>query len=252
MCQFTAKVALVLLSTAFWVVAVCLFIIGSIVFAEYKHYDQINDAWFTLIPAIVLLGVGILLVLIGVVGCVGAVKEQRCLLGLFSTILLIIFAGLLVSAILAYIYKKSVSDQIETGMDKVLKRYGLNDSEPFTNQMDYIQQKLQCCGVHNYTDWLDTPWYKNQLYVPKHNYPDSCCPTNTNSSNTYCLSDKVFNKGCFDLVTNVFNNHLMISAIAALIILIILVLGVVFACVLMCKQRNSTPYSILSNEGMRV
>lgn len=72
----------------FWlqVVAACLFIIGSIVFTEYRHYDQINDAWFTLIPAIVLLGVGILLVLIGVVGCVGAVKEQRCLLGLVRTL----------------------------------------------------------------------------------------------------------------------------------------------------------------------
>lgn len=60
----------------------------------------------------------------------------------FSTILLVIFAGLLVSAILAYIYKTSVSDQIETGMIKVLNRYGLNDSEPFTNQMDYIQKKV--------------------------------------------------------------------------------------------------------------
>lgn len=71
-----------------------------------------------------------------------------CLRVQFSTILLIIFAGLLVSAILAYIYKNSVSDQIKTGMDKVLNRYGQNDSEPFTNQMDYIQQKVHINAIY--------------------------------------------------------------------------------------------------------
>jgi hypothetical protein len=60
----------------------------------------------------------------------------------FCTILIVIFVGLVASAVLAYIYKKPVIDGIENGMDNLLNDYGHNDSKAMTDQMDYIQQKV--------------------------------------------------------------------------------------------------------------
>lgn len=257
MCSNTAKVVLIVISTGFWLLAGCLFAVGSIVFAQYRHYEQIEEAWYTLVPALLLLGVGMLFVLIGVAGCVGACKEQRCLLGMFGTTLIIIITGLVVSVILAYVYKKQAVSDVKTGVDKLFNNYGMNNSEAVTDQVDFIQQKLQCCGRHNYTDWQNTWWYHNQK--GEHMlYPNSCCPVNTNGSSletngTYCGIDKVFPDGCYDLVENVFLNYLTISAGGAVAILAIMVLGVVFTGVLVCKKRELIPtYSILSDDNMHV
>ena len=54
----------------------------------------------------------------------------------------------------------------------------------------YFHQ-LMCCGLHNYTDWLNTTWYeeeKNKTVM----YPSSCCKegkcdysTTTNNTQLY-------------------------------------------------------------------
>lgn len=245
MCRWTAKAFLTILSVLFWAIAALLFAVGSIVFVQYRHYDDLSDAWYTLIPATILLGVGLLLILIGIVGCVGACKEQRCLLGMFFTVLIVIFAGLLISTILAFVYKQPVSDGIEKGMNDILNEYG--NSTELTNQMDYIQQELTCCGIHNHSDWKNSNWYKNQN-VTKH-YPNSCC-----RNNSYCgpSSEDLFKDGCFDKVKDLLLGHLTIVAGVAGGILGVLVLGMIFACVLMCNKKD-VPYSILTNDGgMRV
>jgi hypothetical protein len=60
----------------------------------------------------------------------------------FCSILIVIFVGLVASAVLAYIYKKPVIDGIEHGMDNLLNDYGYNNSKAMTDQMDYIQHKV--------------------------------------------------------------------------------------------------------------
>lgn len=43
-----------------------------------------------------------------------------------------------------------------------------------TQNFDYIQYKLQCCGEANYTDWEHTWWYANSADRIG-NVPQSCC-----------------------------------------------------------------------------
>lgn len=40
--------------------------------------------------------------------------------------------------------------------------------------------QLQCCGVKNYTDWLETPWFNHS---GKYEVPLSCCNKNFHSCN---------------------------------------------------------------------
>lgn len=38
-----------------------------------------------------------------------------------------------------------------------------------------LDVQLVCCGVHNYTSWIDTPWYKSH----NNTVPHSCCKNTT-------------------------------------------------------------------------
>ena len=58
--------------------------IGAWIFLEVKKVDEIADAKYTLLPAAILMACGIFLFILGIIGCVGAFKEQKCLLALVS------------------------------------------------------------------------------------------------------------------------------------------------------------------------
>ena len=63
-----------------------LMFVGAWVYREYKHYDQIADAYYTLVPATIIIGLGVFFFILGLIGCVGAFKEHRCLLGTVGVI----------------------------------------------------------------------------------------------------------------------------------------------------------------------
>ncbi|MFT7808806.1 tetraspanin-3-like [Arapaima gigas] len=54
----------------------------------------------------------------------------------------------------------------------MFQNYTGHSQDPDSNPVDAIQEELQCCGVCNYTDWLNTPWFNQtgRLQVPH-----SCC-----------------------------------------------------------------------------
>lgn len=45
---------------------------------------------------------------------------------------------------------------------------------------DDFPLQLQCCGVMNYTDWLQTPWFNHS---GKYEVPQSCCNKTFHSCN---------------------------------------------------------------------
>uniref|UniRef100_A0A8C9NB69 Tetraspanin-3-like n=1 Tax=Serinus canaria TaxID=9135 RepID=A0A8C9NB69_SERCA len=48
--------------------------------------------------------------------------------------------------------------------------FAISYLDPGNSAVDVIQRKVQCCGVHNYTDWLKA----SSLYHPAC-VPESCC-----------------------------------------------------------------------------
>ena len=65
-------------------VAAGLFFVGGWVFNTYKHFDEIAEANFTLIPASIIIAVGVLMFIVGIVGCIAGFKENKCLLAVVS------------------------------------------------------------------------------------------------------------------------------------------------------------------------
>ncbi|KAL4647931.1 tetraspanin-1-like isoform X1 [Arapaima gigas] len=121
----------------------------------------------------VLIAVGAVLVLMGFLGCCGAIKESPCMLLTFFVIVLLVFIAEVAGAIMLFVFKPLVEELINKLGTQVVesfkKDYGKN--EDLTGLWNSTMSGLHCCGFYNYTDFTASPFN----YMTGGNYPDTCC-----------------------------------------------------------------------------
>uniref|UniRef100_A0A2K6DRW7 CD9 molecule n=1 Tax=Macaca nemestrina TaxID=9545 RepID=A0A2K6DRW7_MACNE len=76
-----------------------------------------NSSFYT--GVYILIGAGALMMLVGFLGCCGAVQESQCMLGLFFGFLLVIFAIEIAAAIWGYSHKDEVVKEVEHGWFRI-------------------------------------------------------------------------------------------------------------------------------------
>lgn len=102
-------------------------------------------------PMLLLVFLGLLLSLLCLTGCVGALRENLCLLRTFSAVLLVLVAAQVLVAIVAYSLQGWITELLRSAMLAAMTRY--QDDLDLRFITDEIQIGLQCCGVDNYRDW---------------------------------------------------------------------------------------------------
>ncbi|XP_074651823.1 tetraspanin-18-like isoform X2 [Tubulanus polymorphus] len=148
-----------------------------------------------------LIACGAIVLILGFLGCCGAIKESKCMLGTFFALLFLIFIILLVGGILAVVFKNKAVTILKEEMSKsMLKQYGIDTANNKTNlaatdAWNAFQTLFTCCGMEggyqsnsSWYAWSASDWYKeqkmaagssNHMYVPK-----SCCTSEALKSNT--------------------------------------------------------------------
>ncbi|RVE76326.1 hypothetical protein OJAV_G00008220 [Oryzias javanicus] len=142
--------------------------------------------------AYVLIGVGAGLVIIGFLGCCGAVRESRCMLLTFFIIVLVIFIVEVAGAIVLFAFDgladKILEDVENEVRSKLQTEFGRDESltSVWTSTMD----QFKCCGYKNYTDFTGSPFN-----VGTGAYPTSCCsnPQDDNLCNLNQVESSVRN-----------------------------------------------------------
>lgn len=76
--------------------------------------------------------------------------------------------------VLVILYQHTVKSYVKNLFSDVLANYGNMNETRMSQNFDYIQHKLQCCGEFNYTDWQRTNWF-NTNHGSEANVPQSCC-----------------------------------------------------------------------------
>lgn len=102
-------------------------------------------------PMLVFLMLGLLLSLLCLTGCVGALRENYCLMRIFSALVLTMVAAQVLAAILAYSLQDKIVGVLRSSMLMAISRY--QDDLDMRFITDEIQTGLQCCGADNYRDW---------------------------------------------------------------------------------------------------
>nr|XP_002120238.1 tetraspanin-9-like [Ciona intestinalis] len=151
-----------------------------------------------------MMAVGSILIIAGLFGCIGSLMENRCMLGTFFTIVLILFVIEVVSIILLFVYWPKA----ETLALNSIHHYDTDKKIPW----DYLQRSMKCCGYTSYTDWGSE-------------IPSSCC-----FHNQTCTvgSKDLYVKGCRSSI----QHYIFIIAIFGVGALLFELLAIVFTCVL--------------------
>lgn len=245
-CNMSARVVLMLLGLVFWACAAGMIFLAVEIFDYIGPISSIYNNIYLAAPAGVLVGLSILLILVGLIGCLGACKESRCLQITFFTLLLVIVMMEITGAVLSIVYKDEVKDAIETGMSSAITKY--NDEEKIQDGWDYMQKTFKCCGVDTYDDWFTTSWGKENVgYVP-----ESCCKKSADGcSGKAILSadlDKIYQDGCHTVVYNDVKMYLAWIIAIAIIFVLVQMTGLICTCVRLWSKRKEQPYEVLGNK----
>jgi len=204
---------IVLIALGIWLVAS-----GSIPGLVTLSFNGTNSALFRN-SAILLIAMGVLVILISVLGMVGAIIENQIVLGVYIALLIVIFCGEIAGGVLAIVFKDQIVTGLTTSLSNQLagqlnqsstdKRYynsQFNDTVCYTSDAgyawDFVQITFQCCGIDNTQsgyESLQTGTYNFKSMCPqlKSAYvPLSCCPfksANTSFGDFHKVPDNEYN-----------------------------------------------------------
>ncbi|XP_010220716.1 PREDICTED: tetraspanin-3 [Tinamus guttatus] len=221
--------------------------VGAYVFITYDDYDHFFEDVYTLIPAVVIIAVGTLLFIIGLIGCCATIRESRCGLATFVIILLLVFITEVVVVVLGYIYRAKVEDEVDHSIQKVYNGYNGTNPDAASRAIDYVQRQLRCCGIHNYSDWENTVWFKQ---TKNNSVPLSCCKAAlSNCTGSLTRPMDLYSEGCEALVVKKLQEIMMYVIWAALAFAAIQLLGMLCACIVLCRRSRDPAYELLITGG---
>lgn len=217
-CIQMLKYILFAFNLLFWATGCAVIAIG-IYFVVHKLYGSLFPDSPSITIGNVLILFGCVIMVFGFLGCMGAIKENKCLLLTFFILLLLILLIEVVLAIALFIYEKEidpyVTKQLSIHFEK--RKQGKDNSTLW----DDIQSGFECCGINGSSDW-------------NNDIPSSCC------KDEKCKQENTFKKGCSASLKSWWENNFLYVGIATICTSVIEVLGMSFALTLYCHISRSS------------
>ncbi|XP_063080218.1 tetraspanin-1-like [Engraulis encrasicolus] len=186
--------------------------------------DQVSNVGYLLIA------VGAVLLILGFLGCCGAVKESKCMLLLFFIIILLVFLAEVAGAIVILVFRPLAEQLIrKLGVEMVediQKQYGTNDD--ITGLWNTTMDTLKCCGFNNYTDFEGSPFHSEYNL-----FPSQCCK----STSSACDADNTSTSpvpGCYEKLVSLIDNNAVVIIGVALGIAVLEILAMVVSMSMYC------------------
>ncbi|KAM3876728.1 CD81 molecule a [Diretmus argenteus] len=176
----------------------------------------------------ILIAVGAVMMVVGFLGCYGAIQESQCLLGTFFACLVILFACEVAAGIWGFMHKDTVSTEMINFYDSVYDKavtdtIGDKDTkQAATSVLKVFHETLNCCGKGTLTAVLTSLADKFGL--------SNVCPQSGSTTN------------CHTRIEELFSDKIYLIGIAALVVAVIMIFEMIFSMVLCCGIRNSPVY----------
>jgi tetraspanin-5 len=200
-------------------------------------------------PAFILICIGTVTFIIGFTGCVGALRENTCLLATYAIFLSVLLLFEMTAGILGFIFKDWIKSQATIGFQTFIIHYREDPDQQ--NLIDWIQEDwLQCCGIEGPKDWDRNNYFNcSSRDVGSREacgVPFSCCKRKPNFlqeiiKNKQCGYDvrkpgfnfdvsKIINeKGCLEATEEWIERNMISLATCSFVILFMQILGICFA-----------------------
>jgi len=189
--------------------------------------------------AYILLVVAALVVIISFFGCCGAIKESKCMLGTYFTLILAMFIVMVVGAVLGY--SGNIEEIIKKPLMEAMKPYDDQSTETgkeaYRNVWNEVQAELRCCGVDDAADWK----IDEHNFPTDFNKPEGCCKWMKNgneiteaAAKETCrkaqATDKVYHfEGCYTKIENKIVDNQDIVVGVAIAVVVVMFLNMLFS-----------------------
>ncbi|XP_036952191.1 CD82 antigen-like isoform X1 [Acanthopagrus latus] len=206
----------------------------------------LNNSTAVKIACYILIGVGAFSMLMGFIGCLGAIYEIRCLLGLYFTCLLLILIAQIAAGALIYFQKSVLNEEMSKIVTKVLDNYPGSNST--TEQAwDFIQRNMECCGWTGRLDWSGNMVIVNSSQLL---FPCSCqnisLATGNFSDSGFCEAQTpdwpVYDVGCAASVESWLLTNIGVVLGICLGVALIELLGMILS-ICLCRNIHTEDYT---------
>ncbi|KAJ8725436.1 hypothetical protein PYW08_003619 [Mythimna loreyi] len=228
--------------TAIFVLTSALIIsVGTTIYAIYHDVSFfLDDKFFS--PAIFVIVIGIIMLFVSLFGCIGALKESTCLVNIFAVILSLVFILEIAAAIAAYSLRSQVTGMLDENLRVTLPYY--YENEEVEDAFDFIQSRLNCCGVDSYMDWSVVPPPPGVTGITTNNVtvPNSCCAETSYQIIETLEVDtctKLYANGCLPRVFYLVYQSAGLLGAGAMTIAFIQIIGIVFSFSLASSIRKA-------------
>lgn len=228
----------------FFVMGLLLLGIGLWVTNVKASFEAINDS--LTLPALLALIIGAILLVVALVGLVGVIRENLCMLKFFLSIIIIAFIVQVTIGVLAFVYREKTVEVSTAQLKFAIKGYFKN--EHLQESVDYIQQSFSCCGLQSPSDWDFNANYSCSNFESPLNcgLPISCCKEPSDnclggpSVRRRLTSSKlntvgINNDGCSEFFLMWIENHLDATGATAMGFAILHILGIFFVYMFITK-----------------
>lgn len=181
----------------------------------------------------VFMAAGVLITVVGFLGCVGACRDSPCLLGSFFTLVLLVFVAEVASIVWIHMNSEQIREEINKSMARAIK-YEYGKVPARTQAVDVIQTQLSCCGAAGPSDWADSDYNRAGVsddsrsvidtleigvasVVGAYSVPPSCCAPGVDSavceasrsvSGVGELGGTISSEGCGERVVQFLRQHM--------------------------------------------
>ncbi|XP_005419272.1 tetraspanin-8 [Geospiza fortis] len=179
-----------------------------------------------------LIAVGAIIMILGFLGCCGAVKESRCMLMLFFIALLLILILQVTAGVLGAVYKPQVEAALNLTLSEAVNALQSTTGEykEYQEEFQKLQKMYQCCGLK------DGPEDWGQNFDKQ---KDICqCEVEKPSSSDLCTTYRsryVYKKSCGEVIMKQVKDNLVIIMGIAFGLAVVEILGLVFSMILYCQ-----------------
>ncbi|XP_042646173.1 leukocyte antigen CD37 isoform X3 [Tyto alba] len=145
-------------------------------------------------------GVGIVTMLLGFLGCLGALREIKAMLLLYFGILLLLFAAQITVGVVIYTQRVTLATMVATYAQELIQGYPAQGPPGDPHESwDAIQQQLGCCGWNGPQDWNpsgDTAVACSCLEPPAPNSTYGAPPALPHGRCPMAAPQDIFPRGC--------------------------------------------------------
>ncbi|KAE8283652.1 Tetraspanin-1 [Larimichthys crocea] len=179
-----------------------------------------------------LIAIGALLLIIGFLGCCGAVKESKCMLLLFFIIVLLVFIAEVAGAVVILVFRPLANDLIAklgtAAVANIKRDYG--QSPDITGLWNTTMSTLNCCGFYNSSDFVGSPYYQTH----NQQYPPQCCSNSYNQ----CNQTMAMTTGCFPKIKELVDENTVVIVGVALGIAALEICAMAVSMILYCRIKS--------------